>query len=277
MVGCFSFLASLQFCCRGFLKLPLSIIFLCFGSYALAAEDLIEEKNLEVITVIDGDTIVIKDSKKQEKKVRLAGIQAPELFSEPEEKYAKDAKDILEKLLQGHTVNIIYNKKTKYDKYDRILADVYIHDNSTWVNAVLVELGLSYVYLVGKMQLPKVDNLIILEDQAIANKKSIWSEDSVLIAAQEMEKHVGYYKIIDAVVVNTRSSKHSIWLELSDQKSQGSSIRIDKDKVSNFPTSFNFKDLEGKKIRIRGYVEKYSPKYGAFVNVVFPYAIKVME
>ena len=84
--------------------------------------------------VIDGDTIVINETS-----VRLLGINSPEK-GEP---YYNEARNFLEELVLNKTVKFEFGKE-KYDKYQRVLAYVFL--DNTNVNLKLVENGLANIY-----------------------------------------------------------------------------------------------------------------------------------
>lgn len=88
----------------------------------------------KVIKTYDGDTITIVskpyiDSDYYKYKVRLNGIDTPELKSKDkhETEMAIKARDALKELLKNNN-DIIELKNISYDKYGRLLADVYAND-----------------------------------------------------------------------------------------------------------------------------------------------------
>ncbi len=93
-----------------------------------------DKEYVEVDRVIDGDTIVVGNES-----VRLLGINSPERG----EDYYEEAKEFLEGLILDKRIKLeISNKK---DKYDRILAFIFI--SNTNINIELVRWGLANVYI----------------------------------------------------------------------------------------------------------------------------------
>jgi len=78
--------------------------------------DLLEGR---VVRVSDGDTIVVLDSNKQQHKIRLAGIDAPE----SQQPFGEASRKHLAQLVAGKTVSIDW---TKHDKYGRIVGKVRV-------------------------------------------------------------------------------------------------------------------------------------------------------
>jgi micrococcal nuclease len=89
--------------------------------------------------VFDGDTVRLVDSAGDEPRVRLIGVDAPEM-SDPVECYAPQATERLRSLLpQGSTVRAAFDKD-HYDRYGRTLLYVWSADG-VFVNFDLVVNG----------------------------------------------------------------------------------------------------------------------------------------
>lgn len=104
--------------------------------------------NPETVTVtyvIDGDTIVV-ESHGFEEKVRLVGIDAPELNGSAEpECFAIESQEYLRSLLTNKQVRLQLDSfQPAYDQYDRKLAYVLIDE--TDVNKLLIQEGFAKVY-----------------------------------------------------------------------------------------------------------------------------------
>lgn len=91
-------------------------------------------EQVHVDRIIDGDTI---ESNKTS--IRLLGINTPERG----ELYYEEAKEFLENLVLNKTVNLKYGKE-RYDKYQRVLA--YIFLDNTNINLKIIENGLANIY-----------------------------------------------------------------------------------------------------------------------------------
>jgi len=114
-----------------------------------------------VYEVKDGDTVYVDDGKRRWE-IRLLGINAPE----KEETGYGDAKKALVDLVLDKQVYLMYEKE-RFDKYNRLLAYLYLIEddtNLTSVDAKLLQTGWVKVYLKypGMFQ----QNLLKLEEAA---------------------------------------------------------------------------------------------------------------
>ena len=92
-----------------------------------------------VVRIVDGDTIVVSDNKK-DVKVRLVG-------SKPVEDYGKEASCFLTNLLKGEKVYLINESQTEeLDRYGRTLAYVYRAPDGLFVNAEIIRQGYGHAY-----------------------------------------------------------------------------------------------------------------------------------
>lgn len=130
------------------------------------------QKDLRPVTkVVDGDTLWVDQPKE---KVRLIGIDSPELRDTPRKKagaYAKESSAYLRKRLQGRKVRLEYDVR-KYDQYRRTLAYVYLEDG-TFINAEMVRLGYATVMTVAP-NVKFADKFILLQQEARKHKRGLW-------------------------------------------------------------------------------------------------------
>ena len=109
-----------------------------------APAGLVDGGSAEVASVVDGDTIVLKDGSQ----VRLVGIQAPKLPlgrpNFPAWPMAEDSKAALERLVNGKSVDMRYGGARR-DRHGRHLAQLYTQDG-TWVQGALLAGGFARVY-----------------------------------------------------------------------------------------------------------------------------------
>ncbi len=107
-------------------------------------------RNLEglrvvVHEVIDGDTIVVRTPSDKLERVRLKGIDAPELArdGEPPAYFAVESKKYLHDRIDGRNVVLQFDGTELRDRYGRLLAFVYLNENDN-INLAMVQFGFAY-------------------------------------------------------------------------------------------------------------------------------------
>ncbi len=114
--------------------LSLLALFYCIPA-ALAGISTITGK---VVGVHDGDTLTLLTDKNKEVKVRLEGIDAPEIG----QAFGKNSKQSLSELVFGKTVKVLVSTT---DDYSRKIGQVYV--DKLWVNLEQVSKGMAWQYL----------------------------------------------------------------------------------------------------------------------------------
>ena len=120
---------------------------------------------------VDGDTVwFIVDGKRE--KVRLLGIDTPESTNIVEE-YGKNASSYTcNKLKNARDIYLEFDiNSDKYDKYDRLLAYIFVDDNN--LGELLLLEGLAEVkYIYGKYKY--INNFCNSQYKAYKDKLNIW-------------------------------------------------------------------------------------------------------
>lgn len=97
-------------------RVVLTLVLLHLAIPSISATRTIEGK---VVSVADGDTITMLDSNKEQHRVRLAGIDAPE----KRQPFGNASKKKLRELVAGKEVLV---KFEKYDRYGRVVGKVLV-------------------------------------------------------------------------------------------------------------------------------------------------------
>ena len=126
----------------------------CLASITLTAQ---------VIAITDGDTIKILTPDKQQIKVRLADIDAPELRGQP---YGRKAKQVLSDKIYRKQVTVV---QVSTDRYKRLVGRVYLGDR--YINAEMVADGAAWVY----RKYSNDPKLLELERQAREEGRGLWA------------------------------------------------------------------------------------------------------
>ena len=159
-----------------------SIFYLIHEKYPIAKQD---EKDalVPVTAVYDGDTVSVILKKRQEK-IRLIGIDTPEIGQRP---WGDKAKKYLETLLTSSEWKVKMEFDVdKRDKYGRILAYLRTSDGKL-INILMVENGYAMLFTFPP-NVKYVNELRAAEREARERRLGIWSEQGI------KEKPVDYRK-----------------------------------------------------------------------------------
>ena len=91
-----------------------------------------------VVKVTDGDTITVLTANKQQVKIRLSEIDAPER----KQPFSAQSREALASMVFGKDVRVVPHGK---DRYGRSIGDIFIDETN--VNYELVRLGLAWQYV----------------------------------------------------------------------------------------------------------------------------------
>ncbi len=131
----------------------------------------------KVTRVIDGDTIVLDNGEK----VRLLGVDAPELYHSKKKKgqcYAREAKDFTKWMVENRKVTLTFEGK-RNDVYGRTLAWVWLDNGEkVLVNRELVRGGYAFSYR--KYPTSRLEEFNRLEKQAQSAGSGLWAKDTCL-------------------------------------------------------------------------------------------------
>lgn len=127
-------------------------------------EAIAESLSGQVVAVLDGDTIKLLDTGRQEHRIRLAEIDAPEK-AQP---FGQASKQSLSALAYGKQATA---ECPSQDRYGRKVCTVFVAGFD--VNAEQVARGMAWVY---RQYAPKGSPLFRLEDVARAAGAGLWSD-----------------------------------------------------------------------------------------------------
>lgn len=145
------------------------IVGLLLISFGVAADTLTGK----VVKVHDGDTIHVLQADNVREKIRLSGIDTPEL-GQP---YGKAARRYLASFIAGKQVIIEWDKK---DRYGRIVGKV-LFDGSD-INLELVKAGYAWHYKKYQREQSEADQVLYSEAETIAKneKKGLFVEPTAI-------------------------------------------------------------------------------------------------
>ena len=141
----------------------------------------IPEGTWRVARIIDGDTIIVLDDEDVEHRVRLVGVDAPEI--RPLQPFGQEAKDFAEKMITaaGGYVRLQFDGD-ETDRSGRVRAHIYLtmpDGTEVWLNNALVLEGLAVSVLGFRYSDGAKKIFVQSEIEARRNSRNMWSESSV--------------------------------------------------------------------------------------------------
>jgi len=160
------FLSSLFFIC-------VAIFYLAHERFSLSRQDT-QDNIVTVLSVSDGDTVMAILDKRKEK-VRLIGIDAPELGQKP---WGAEAKQHLETLLasSGWKVRLEFDIERR-DKYGRILAYLRTTDDK-FINLLMVRDGYAMLFTIPP-NVRYASEFRTAQREARGKRTGIWSSEGL--------------------------------------------------------------------------------------------------
>jgi len=146
----------------------------------LTTPPLLSQDYYAISKVIDGDTIRLENGET----VRLIGIDTPETVhpSKAVEYYGKEATDFTRMMIEGKQVRLEFDVQ-KRDKYNRLLAYVYLEDG-TFLNAELVKEGYANVSTYPP-NVKYADLFAKLQKEARDNNRGLWAPEEERITTPQ--------------------------------------------------------------------------------------------
>ncbi|MBC7911810.1 MAG: thermonuclease family protein [Pyrinomonadaceae bacterium] len=128
--------------------------------------------DLQVITVTDGDTLIISNTANQHLRLRIQGIDAPETG----QSFGSDAQSYLAKLLTGKTVSIEFDPRGKPDDLGRVIAKVYL--DGLDIGLEQIKAGLAWFCKDYKKEQTESDRYTYAESEKEARqaKRGLWKD-----------------------------------------------------------------------------------------------------
>lgn len=148
-----------------FMKFLLSIL-LIFSVCSASASKMLQGK---VVSVADGDTITVLDAEKNQHKIRLQGIDAPEKA----QAFGAKSKQALYEMVHGKTVQVSFEKS---DKYGRILGKVLLDGQDICHQQIKAGLAWHYKKYLNQQPLADRDAYSASETAAKNEKLGLWSD-----------------------------------------------------------------------------------------------------
>lgn len=252
------------------------VFFSFFSQVAFAdtcsTHNLSHPESVTVKWVYDGDTLLLTDKRK----IRLIGIDTPEVKHHKQKKqaYSAKAKEALRELLKKHNyrISLRYGPEKK-DRYSRTLAHVFTPDGiniSTWL---LENSFAKTLVFPPNIQLAQCYKETELEAQSRSLR--IWGlKQNQLLLAKSLSSRVKGDVRLKGKVKKVTHHKKSIIIELDSDKKSHIRLRIQKKHLAYFK-KLNTKKLWDKTIIISGYLKNKRNK--RMIDLKHPSQLRIVS
>ncbi len=196
--------------------------------------------------VVDGDTLRLKDGRK----VRLVGINAPELGRDgrPDQALARRSQRVASEWLGSGPLHLHIGVEAR-DRYGRQLATVFRAEDGYMLEEYLLRQGLAWQVTVPPNTLYS-ECLQGAEQVARVARRGVWAEQRYpLLKATSLTATDTGFQRIRGRVSDIGKSRRALWLELDN----GLSLRLSRDDRVHF-NSVSLESLAGKVLTVRGWL-----------------------
>jgi micrococcal nuclease len=209
-----------------------------------------DQDSVKVIHVIDGDTVRVRFADGRESKVRLLGIDSPEMGDR------RETVRIQAHLAKRFTFYHLYRKDVRLsydwdreDDYGRILA--YLWKGRDLFNEKIISEGFAFAYR--RHPYKRQKEFILLEAEARRNHLGLWGEDYIEVKADGARAHLGRLAAVSFICGAVLSRRGFTFLETADRKFALLIPLSDKNRFR----SVDLKALKGEELAVRGFLEDF--------------------
>lgn len=252
-----------------FLLVPFLLIALLASIPAESSHrnDVLLANSGKVVAVYDGDTIKVRFADGSERRVRLIGIDTPEIDETREEARleAQLAKRFAFHYLYQKPVELTYERDLE-DKYGRLLA--YVWTEVGLFNEFILKQGFARVFWAFPYELK--ERFIRAQQEAREKERGFWQKKPYpIVSSMKIRDHIGELRRVRFVCVRMRRRGNFLFLI---SESGDFAVLIPQENLSFFP---GWKSWEENTIEAGGFLEEYNGQ--PQIMVFFPLQLKVLE
>ena len=215
-----------------------------------------------VAAVRDGRTLMLEDGRE----LRLAAIEAGD-----------DGRDALQALVAGRALRL-QRLGAETDRYGRVVALAFAGEDRQSVQATLLEQGQARVSArIGDKACAAA--LLAAEARARAAKRGLWADPNFApLQAEDLPRLAaenGRFALVEGKVLSVRESGATIYVNFGRRWTRDFTVTILKRRQRTFAAAgLEPKRLEGRRIRVRGWIEQ---RGGPIVAAEAPEQIELIE
>lgn len=229
---------------------------------------------VQVASVVDGDTVVLKDGRQ----VRLVGIQAPKLALGRANftpwPLAETAKSALEQLVAGETVELRLPPQAM-DRHGRVLAHLVRQTDGAWVQGEMIRRGMARVYSFADNRV-LATALLALEQSARAQQHGMWRlPDYAVRASDAVRPDLETFQLVEGRVLDAVRIKDRVYLNFGPDWRTDFTVKVFKRDEKQFNASgLDLLKLKDKFVRVRGWIKAEN---GPMIELDHPERLELLE
>lgn len=230
-----------------------------------------------VVSVVDGDTVVIDPPLGGKSQVRLVGIQAPKLplGRKGFETWplAPESRDALVEMIDGQRVDL-YVGASPGDRHGRHLAHLWRSDG-VWVQGEMLRLGWARVYSFPDNR-SGIAAMLDHEREARAGRAGIWGHPNYAVRSpDELADLTGRFEVVEGLVVDATVHKGTGYVNFGEDWRSDFTLAIRKNSLKRFrEANIEVRDYTGKRVRARGWLKS---RNGPLIEITHPEQIEILE
>jgi endonuclease YncB( thermonuclease family) len=197
----------------------------------------------KVVAVRDGRTLMLDDGRE----LRLAAIEAPE-----------QSRAALAALAEGRTLRLA-KLGADHDRYGRLVAFAFADDGGQSLQQMLLGEGWARVSSRVGGNMCAAD-LLPTEKRARGAHRGLWADPNFApLAAENIDRlraQTGHFVLVEGKVLSVRESGATIYMNFGRRWAESFSVTIPRRLGRSFAAAgMEPKQLEGRRIRVRGFLE----------------------
>jgi len=208
-----------------------------------------------VVVVYDGDTIQVQFFDGSSKRIRLLGVDTPEIDDPREDVafWALLARRFSFFYLYRHEVRLTYDQ-TRVDKYGRTLAYVWT-DQEKLFNEFIIREGFAYAFLAFPFRSDIQDLFREAQQEARGKKRGLWrKEEPETISSAMARSRLGEYISVRFKCLSAEEGRSFIYLSSGAGEFEA---LIPRNRAAAFPA---IKNSVGRVLIVTGLLEEYQGK-----------------
>lgn len=179
-----------------------------------------------------------------------------------------EAYEALKKLIEKKPVTFYQVKNENAGQRNRMghyLGHLETREGQIWVQGYMLLNGYARIQP-SQTNTEMASQMLALENDAIKAKVGLWSEEKhTLLTPETAEKSLNSWGIVEGRILKSAMNNNTVYLNFADDWRKDFSIGIDPEiRRQMAKANINPLDLNGKSIRIRGWIESYN---GPFIRL----------